>query len=95
MNNKKGKRISIIVVLAAVALIAFLIINAIEIGVGISEKKNQRDDLIEANTAQDELNSELINKLDDENASRIFEDIAREEYDYIYPGERVYADSAN
>ena len=85
MSNKKGKRISIIVVLAAVALIAFLIINAIEIGVGISEKKNQRDDLIEANTAQDELNSELINKLDDENASKLFEDIAREEYDYIYP----------
>ena len=45
MSNKKGKRISIIVVLAAVALIAFLIINAIEIGVGISEKKNQQEAL--------------------------------------------------
>lgn len=95
MKNKSGKRVSVIVIVAVVALCAFLIINIIQMSVDIADKNHQYNDLSKAVTDQDELNSELANKLDDENASKIYEDIAREEYDYIIPGERVYADSAN
>lgn len=106
MDKKSKKRIaflsasvtggtSILVIVAIVALVVFLLINAIGIGVGLYEKKRQIAEKENAITVQDELNSELANKLEDENASEIYEDIARDEYDYIYPGERVYADSAN
>ncbi len=106
MDNKSKKKVaifsassvggvSVIVVVAIVALVVFLLINAVGIGVGLYEKKREIAEKESAITVQDELNSELSNKLKDENASEIYEDIARDEYDYIYPGERVYADSAN
>ncbi len=95
MKKIKGKRVSVIIVVAVVAFCALLLINAIEIGIGLSDKFNKKEELEYANTVQDEMNSELANQLEEENESEIFDDIAREDYDYIYPDERVYADSAN
>ncbi|MBQ5823665.1 MAG: hypothetical protein IIW48_02530 [Clostridia bacterium] len=95
MKKLKNKRVSVIVTIAIVALCALLLINAIEIGVGLFDKYDKKAELISANTAQSEINSELANQLEKENESEIFDDIAREDYDYIYPDERVYGDSAN
>lgn len=95
MENKKGRKVSVIVVLAIVALVAYLIIDSIKLGMDIDDKQGQVDGLTESISVQNELNSEIENVLSDENESKYLEDIAREEYDYIHPDERVYADSAN
>ena len=95
MNKNSGKKISVIVVLAIVALVAYLIIDSIKLGMDIDNKKDQVEDLTQSISVQDEKNSEIENILSDENESKYLEDIAREEYDYIHPDERVYADSAN
>lgn len=95
MKKIKGKKGSVIIIIAVVAFCALLLINAVEIGIGLFDKYDQKEDLENANTIQSEINSELENQLDTENESEIFDDIAREDFDYIYPDERVYADSAN
>lgn len=95
MNKKNGRKVSIIVILAIVALVGYLIIDSIKLGMNNSESSDQYKSRSEAESIQDEMNSEIENMLRDENASKYLEELAREEYDYIYPDERVYADSAN
>ena len=95
MNKKNGKKVSIIVILAIVALVGYLIIDSIKLGMNNSELNDQYKSLSEAESIQDEKNSEKENMLLDENESKYLDDLAREEYDYIYSDERVYADSAN
>ena len=95
MKRKNGRRASIIVILAIVALVAYLIIDSIKLGIDIDEKKGKVDNLTENLSIQNEKNSEIEYILNDENESKYLEDIAREDHDYILPDERVYADSAN
>ncbi len=95
MNKKNGRKVSIIVILAIVALVGYLIIDSIKLGMNNSDLSDQYNNLSEAESIQNEKNSEKENMLLDENESKYLEDLAREEYDYIYSDERVYADSAN
>ena len=95
MKKENGRKTSIIVVLAIVALIAYLIIDSIKLGVDIDDKKDKVNQLTENLSIQNELNSGIEHILNDEDESKYLEDIAREDHDYILPDERVYADSAN
>ena len=95
MNKKNGRKVSIIVILAIVALVGYLIIDSIKLSMNNSDLSDQYNNLSEAESIQNEKNSEKENMLLDENESKYLEDLAREEYDYIYSDERVYADSAN
>ncbi len=95
MNKKSGRKVSIILVLAIVALVVYLIIDSVKLGVDINDKKDKVDDLTESISVQNEMNSDIEDILKDENESKYLENIAREDYDYILPDERVYADSAN
>ncbi|MBQ3498910.1 MAG: hypothetical protein IJA87_07265 [Clostridia bacterium] len=95
MNKKNGRKVSIIVILAIVALVGYLIIDSIKLGMNNSDLSDQYNNLSEAESIQNEKNSEKENMLLDENESKYLEDLAREEYDYIYSDERVYADTAN
>ena len=95
MKKKNGRRTSIIVILAIVALVAYLIIDSIKLGIDIDEKKGKVDELTESLSVQNEKNSELEYIINDEDESKYLQGIAREDHDYILPDERVYADSAN
>ena len=95
MNSKNKERISIVLVLALVALIGYFIINSIQLRMDIKDKTEQVSELSEQISEQDKANAELEEILDSENESEYLEQYAREELDYVMPGERVYANSAS
>ena len=94
MNKKNKGRVSIILVLALVALIGYFIINSIQLRMDIKDKSDEVSELSEQISAQDEENKQLENILNSENESEYLQQYAREELDYVMPGERVYANSA-
>ena len=95
MNSKNKGRISIVLVLALVALIGYFIINSIQLRMDIKDKTEQVSQLSEQISEQDKANAELEEILDSENESEYLEQYAREDLDYVMPGERVYANSAS
>ena len=94
MNKKTKGRVSIVLVLALVALIGYFIINSIQLRMDIKDKTDEVSELSEQISAQDEKNKELENILNSENESEYLQQYAIEELDYVMPGERVYANSA-
>ena len=94
MNKKSKGRVSIVLVLALVALIGYFIINSIQLRMDIKDKTDEVSELSEQISAQDEKNKELENILNSENESEYLQQYARDELDYVMPGERVYANSA-
>ena len=74
MNKKNGKKVSIIVILAIVALVGYLIIDSIKLGMDNKDLSNKYDNLSEAESIQDEMNSEIENILLDENESKYLEE---------------------
>ena len=94
MNKKTKGRVSIVLVLALVALIGYFIINSIQLRMDIKDKTDEVSELSGQISAQDEKNKELENILNSENESEYLQQYAREELDYVMPGERVYANSA-
>ena len=94
MNKKTKGRVSIVLVLALVALIGYFIINSIQLRMDIKDKTDEVSELSEQISAQDEENKQLEDILNSENESEYLQQFAREELDYVMPGERVYANSA-
>lgn len=94
MNKKNKGRISIILVLALVALIGYFIINSIQLRMDIKDKTDEVSELSEQISAQDKENQQIEEILNSENESEYLQQYAREELDYVMPGERVYANSA-
>lgn len=94
MNKKNKGRVSIVLVLALVALIGYFIINSIQLRMDIKDKTDEVSELSEQISAQDEENQQLEDILNSENESEYLQQYAREELDYVMPGERVYANSA-
>lgn len=95
MDKQKKGRVSIILVLALVALVGYFVISSIQLRMDIKEKEEQVSKISEQIATQDKANEELEDVLNDENESAYMEQYAREELDYIMPGERVYANSAS
>ena len=75
MKMKNGKKVSVIVILAIVALVGYLIIDSIKLGMDNNDLSNKYDNLSEAESIQDELNSEIENILLDENESKYLEEL--------------------
>ena len=94
MNKKNKGRVSIVLVLALEALIGYFIINSIQLRLDIKDKTDEVSELSEQISAQDEENKQLEDILNSENESEYLQQFAREELDYVMPGERVYANSA-
>jgi len=94
MNKKNKGRVSIVLVLALVALIGYFIINSIQLRMDIKDKTDEVSELSEQISVQDEENKQLEDILNNENESEYLQQYAREELDYVMPGERVYANSA-
>ncbi|MBR3802015.1 MAG: septum formation initiator family protein [Clostridia bacterium] len=94
MNKKSKGRVSIVLVLALVALIGYFIINSIQLRMDIKDKTDEVSELSEQISVQDEENKQLEDILNNENESEYLQQYAREELDYVMPGERVYANSA-
>lgn len=94
MNKKSKGRVSIVLVLALVALIGYFIINSIQLRMDIKDKTDEVSELSEQISVQDEENKQLEDILNSENESEYLQQYAREELDYVMPGERVYANSA-
>lgn len=95
MDKQKKGRVSIILVLALVALVGYFVISSIQLRMDIKEKEEQVSKISEQIATQDKANEELEDVLNDENESAYMEQYAREELDYIMPGERVYVNSAS
>lgn len=95
MDKQKKGRVSIVLVLALVALVGYFVITTIQLRMDIKDKEAQVSDLSEQIATQDKANEDLEKILNDENESAYLEQYAREELDYIMPGERVYANSAS
>ncbi len=95
MNKQNKGRVSIILVLALVALVGYFVITSIQLRMDIKDKENQVSELSEQIATQDKANEDLEKILNEENESAYLEQYAREELDYIMPGERVYANSAS
>ncbi len=95
MKKRTKGRVSIILVLAFVALVGYFVITTIQLQIDKKEKEEQVSELSQEIAEQDEANEEIENILNSENESEYMEQYAREELDYIMPGERVYADSAS
>ena len=94
MNKKNKGRVSIVLVLALVALIGYFIINSIQLRMDIKDKTDEVSELSEQISVQDKENQQIEEILNSENESEYLQQYAREELDYVMPGERVYANSA-
>lgn len=95
MKKEKQGRISIVLVLAIVAVVGFLIITLIQLRMDIKEKEKTVAEYSSKIAEQDEENSQLQDILNSEDESEYILQYAHENLDYVMPGERVYADSAN
>lgn len=89
----KNRNVSIIVVLAIIALISILAVGVIENAKTNNELNKKHEELSSVLAAQDLENNEIENMVnDEENASKYLEDLARKD-GYIHTDERVYQDS--
>ena len=89
-NSTGRSKHSIILILAIVAFVCFIAVACV---LNYSAAAQNQRKAAEANTQCEKVereNSELSSFLDDENHDEYYERIARDDYDYAKPGERVY-----
>ena len=95
MGNKHKKKISIICILALIALVGYFTIDSAQLYLDINKKSEQISELAKDIAQQNAKNDRLNNVLNNENESEYFEQYARKEFNYVMPGERIYANSAS
>ena len=109
-ENAKKRHITIRGIIISAAFVVFLIyslITLLNLQVQVSEKTNELDKIEQKIAIQDDKNKEIKNvygilsKLDESTDSESYnealnyiERIAREEYDYINKGERIFVNIA-
>ncbi len=109
-NNGKRRHITIKGIIISVAFVVFLIyalITLLNLQVQVTEKTNELDRIEQKIAVQEDKNKEIKNvygilsKLDESTDSESYneglkyiERIAREEYDYINKGERIFVNIA-
>ncbi|MDR0314755.1 MAG: septum formation initiator family protein [Oscillospiraceae bacterium] len=95
MKKYKKRSHSFILTLALVAMIGYFVITLIQMQVKIKEKEEMAQLTNKEYEAQLLENEELMNILNEDDEAKYIERVARDVLGYVYPGERVYYDTAS
>lgn len=92
-KNKEKKR-SIILIVLLCALVVYFVATLISIQSKVRAQQNINESLSATYQQKLEENAELEDRIENGNEEENIDRIAREEYGYALPDERVYYDSA-
>ncbi|MBR3817700.1 MAG: septum formation initiator family protein [Clostridia bacterium] len=92
-NNQKRKH-SVILWACFFVLVCYFVATIFSLQMQVRAQENTRDDLEAQYNQQVEDNKELERLIEEGNESDYIEKIAREQYGYAKPDERVYYDSS-
>lgn len=92
-KNKEKKR-SIILIVLLCALVVYFVATLISIQSKVRAQQNVNESLSATYQQKLEENAELEERIENGNEEENIDRIAREEYGYALPDERVYYDSA-
>jgi len=90
----KNRRNSIILAVLLCALVCYFVATLISLQSKVKAQEAVNQQLKETYSQQVEDNSELADIIENGNEADNIERIAREQYGYAKPGERVYYDSS-
>lgn len=90
----KNRKHSVILAVLFFALVCYFVATLISLQMQVRAQENTRDALEAQYNQQIEDNNELQHLIDEGNESDYIEKIAREQYGYAKPDERVYYDSS-
>lgn len=89
----KNRKNSIILAVLLCALVCYFVATLISLQSKVKAQEAVNEQLRDTYTQQIEENSELADIIENGNEADNMERIAREQYGYAMPGERVYYDS--
>ena len=90
----KNRKSSIILFVLFVALVFYFVATLISNNSEVKAQEAYNMELSRTYQEQLEANAQIEDQIENGDEAKIIERIAREEYDYAQPGERVYYDSA-
>ncbi len=94
VNHKKVQKHSVILFFLVFAFVALAIVGCIVNYAHAAENNAEASEISSECAELKEENKELERFLKDENHDEYYEKIAREQYGYAKPGERVFYDSS-
>lgn len=94
VKNIKNRKHSIILAVLFCALVCYFVATLISLQMQVRAQENSVEDLKAQYQQQIDENSELQQLIEEGNESDYIEKIAREQYGYAKPDERVYYDSS-
>ena len=94
VKKMKNRKHSVILAVLFFALVCYFVATLISLQTQVRAQENTRDSLEVQYNQQLEDNKELQRLIDEGNESEYIEKIAREQYGYAKPDERVYYDSS-
>ena len=93
VKNVKNRKHSVILAVLFCALVCYFVATLISLQVKVRAEEREVADLKNAYQQQIDDNAELEMIIDSGNEAAYIEKIAREQYGYVMPDERVYYDS--
>ena len=93
-NNTHNKKRSVILTVLLLALVCYFVATLVSLQANVKAQEAVNASYSEQYEAQKAENNELQAVIDSGNEEDYIERIAREEYGYVKPDERVYYDSA-
>lgn len=94
VKKVKNRKHSIILAVLFCALVCYFVATLISLQMQVRAQENTVEDLKAQYQQQLDDNSELQRLIEEGNESEYIEKIAREQYGYAKPDERVYYDSS-
>ena len=94
VKKMKNRKHSIILAVLFCALVCYFVATLISLQMQVRAQENTVEDLKAQYQQQLDDNSELQRLIEEGNESEYIEKIAREQYGYAKPDERVYYDSS-
>ena len=93
VKNVKNRKHSVILAVLFCALVCYFVATLISLQVKVRAEEREVADLKNAYQQKIDDNAELEMIIDSGNEAAYIEKIAREQYGYVMPDERVYYDS--
>lgn len=93
VKNVKNRKHSVILAVLFCALVCYFVATLISLQVKVRAEEREVADLKNVYQQQIDDNAELEMIIDSGNEAAYIEKIAREQYGYVMPDERVYYDS--
>ena len=94
VKNIKNKKHSVILAVLFCALVCYFVATLISLQMQVRAQENNVEELKTQYQQQLDENAELQQLIEEGNESEYIEKIAREQYGYAKPNERVYYDSS-